>query len=127
MSHLNIWEETLRGLPHDGGAAAVWIVRREGDEKTAPLRMLCGWTAHGGPAPLPLGLVLRVLQSREPTEQREESRSRRPPLCQALPLADDAGAAGVLVAAGSATDTRTISVENRARSPAGNGRAGYSA
>jgi len=102
MAGPSIWEEELRELPRDGGPAAVWIVRREGDGPTPLLRLLCAWTAGGGPAPLPLGLVHRVLQAGQPAEQREESRSRRPPLCQALPLADGRGTTGVLVAAGTA-------------------------
>ena len=101
MAMLNIWLDELRDLPRDGGPAAVWIVRREGSEPEAPLRLLCGWTAGGGPAPLPLGLVVKVLQTGGSQEWREESRSRRPPLCLALPLADEQGAVGVLVTAGS--------------------------
>ncbi len=100
MNHLTIWEDLLRDLPRDGGPAAVWVVRREGEDPSAPLRQLCGWHGGGGPAPLPLGLILRALQSGAPVEQLEESRSRRPPLCRAVPLQDDAGRAGVLAVAG---------------------------
>jgi transcriptional regulator with AAA-type ATPase domain len=100
--HSHIWQETLRDLPRDGGPAAVWIVRREGPGPDATLRLLCGWCSAGGAAPLPLGLVLQVLSTGAPAEQREESRSRRPPLVQALPLEDRHGTAGVLAAAGTA-------------------------
>ncbi|MEZ4387679.1 MAG: sigma 54-interacting transcriptional regulator [Candidatus Krumholzibacteriia bacterium] len=99
MPNPTIWHEELRDLPRDGGPAAVWVVRREGDHPEAPLRLLCGWTTSGNPAPLPLGLVLQVMQSGRPAEQRDESRNRRPPLSRALPLLAGERLAGVLVAA----------------------------
>ncbi len=102
MIHPHIWEDIMCELPRDGGPAAVWVVRREGDAPDAPIRLLAGWTASGGSAPLPLGLILHVLRTGAIHEQREESRSRRPPLVQAVPLADGRSAAGVLVAAGTA-------------------------
>ncbi|HOX26670.1 MAG TPA: sigma 54-interacting transcriptional regulator [Candidatus Krumholzibacteria bacterium] len=102
MTRLSFWEEELRDLPRDGGPAAVWVVRREGDGPATLLRVLCSWSAGGGPAPLPLGLVHRVLQTGQAAEQREESRSRRPPLCHALPLDGGRGTTGVLVAAATA-------------------------
>jgi transcriptional regulator with AAA-type ATPase domain len=100
MTSTQLWEEHLRDVPRDGGPAAVWVVRREGEGQTAPLRLLCGWHAGHGPAPLPLGLILRALQTGEAAEQRDESRSRRPPLCRAVPLHDPSGARGALVVAG---------------------------
>jgi len=100
MTTTTIWEEELRDLPRDGGPAAVWFVRREGDLETAPLRLLCGWCAGGRPAPLPLGLILHALQTGAMAEQREESRSRRPPLCRAIPLLECGRVVGVLAVAG---------------------------
>ncbi len=55
----HLGKKKIRDLPRDGGPAAVWVVRREGDQPEAPLRLLCGWTTSGNPAPLPLGLVLQ--------------------------------------------------------------------
>lgn len=101
MTRISIWEEEFRDLPRDGGPAAVWAVRREGASAAASLRLLCGWASGGTPAPLPLSLVWNVLQTGQPAEVREESRSRRPPLCHALPLDDGHGTKGVLIAAGS--------------------------
>ncbi len=101
MATMTVWYDELRDLPRDGGPAAVWVVRREGDGEEAPLRLLCGWTASAQPAPLPLGLVLKVLHTGHAATQVEESRNRRPPLCRGLPLSDGSRARGVLVAAGS--------------------------
>ena len=119
MIHPRIWEEELRDVPRDGGPAAVWVVRREGEGPGDTLRLLCGWTAAGGPAPLPLGLLHQVLQTNQPVEQREESRSRRPPLVQAVPLDDGSGIHGVLAVAGSAAapwgDAARLWAENTAR------------
>ncbi len=100
MTPISIWEDELRDLPRDGGPAAVWVVRQEGTGRGAPLRLLCGWTASGQPAPVPLDLVLKVLTTGQDCELREESRNRRPPLSQALPLIDGRGARGALIAAG---------------------------
>ncbi len=119
MIHHHIWEEELRDLPRDGGPAAVWFVRREGPDAGSTLRLLCGWTAAGGPAPLPLGLIHQVLRAGAPAQQCEESRSRRPPLVQALPLDDGRGAVGVLVAASTGhapwADAVRLWAENTAR------------
>ena len=119
MIHPRIWEEELRDVPRDGGPAAVWVVRREGEGPQATLQLICGWTAAGMPAPLPLGLVHEVLQTGQPVEQQEESRSRRPPLVQAVPLDDERGTGGVLVVAGSAAapwgDAARLWAENTAR------------
>jgi transcriptional regulator with AAA-type ATPase domain len=102
MSNPTIWHEELRDLPRDGSAAAVWVLRREGDHPEAPLRLLCGWSTSGTAAPVPLGLVLQVLRTGRPAEQRDEGRERRPPLSRALPLTVAGRIGGVLVAA--ATD-----------------------
>lgn len=99
MAVIDIWDEELRDLPRDGGPSVVWIVRREGTDITSPLRQLCGWSSTGTPAPLPLGLVLEVLRTGRVARQHDESRSRRPPLCQAFALVHRDRIGGVLVVA----------------------------
>lgn len=100
MPSPRIWIEELRDLPRDGGPACVWVVRREGRAPDAPLRLLCAWSTAETPVSLPLGLVLQVLQTGAAKVQHDESRSRRPPLCQAEPLVHEGRAEGVLVVAG---------------------------
>jgi len=100
MPGSRIWPEELRDLPRDGGPATVWVARREGTALDAPIRLLCGWATGGTPASMPLGLVLQVLQCGQPVEQRDETRSRRPPLSQAVPLVCGDRTVGVLVVAG---------------------------
>jgi len=66
------WDEEIASFPHGGQGAAVWVVRREGPELTAPLKMLLGWASgrarrEGLAAKPPLGSILRVMN-----RQREE-------------------------------------------------------
>lgn len=85
MAHWRFWEEEVRALPHGGGPLALWVVRREGDAE-GPLRLLCGWTTDGRPAPLPLGLIYRAVQAGCPQEAAGDGRAGRPRQCLALPL-----------------------------------------
>ena len=43
MEHRTFWDEELRAFPTGGRGAAVWVVRREGHDQTAPLRLLLAW------------------------------------------------------------------------------------
>lgn len=96
----HIWSEELREVPRDGSPTVVWVVRREGEGESAPLRLLCAWHSRGDQVPLPLGLLLQTLQSREITEQHDESRSRRPPLSLAVPLRHRERTMGAVIVAG---------------------------
>jgi transcriptional regulator with AAA-type ATPase domain len=95
MADWRFWEEELRALPQGGGPTALWVVRREG-APDGPLRLLCGWTADGRPAPLPLGLIYRTVQSAAPQETRGAGRAGRPLACLALPLRCAEAVAGAL-------------------------------
>ena len=60
------WREELRGFPHGGGAAAVWVVRRESADPTAPLTVLFNWACgaarnQGIAERLPLSTLLRSM------------------------------------------------------------------
>ncbi len=66
------WREEMRGFPHGGGAAAVWVVRRETTDPGAPLTVLFNWACgaarqQGMADRLPLGSLLRAMR-----ECREE-------------------------------------------------------
>ena len=37
------WQEEIRGYPHGGKGAAVWVVRRDGNEATSPMKILFAW------------------------------------------------------------------------------------
>jgi len=52
MEHRTFWDEELRAFPTGGRGAAVWVVRREGHDQTAPLRLLlaCRPRVDGGAA-----------------------------------------------------------------------------
>jgi len=65
------WQEEIRGFPHGGGAAAVWVVRRNSTDPAAPLTILFNWACgaareQGMADRLPLGSLLKsMLQCRE--------------------------------------------------------------
>jgi transcriptional regulator with AAA-type ATPase domain len=66
------WDEEIASFPHGGQGAAVWVVRRDGSEITAPLRMLLSWASGRARSDRmttepPLGSFLRVMN-----QQREE-------------------------------------------------------
>jgi len=111
MSNPTIWHEELRDFPRDGSHAAIWVLRREGDHPESPLRLLCGWTTTGNPAPIPLGLVSQVLQTGCPAEQRDASHGRRPPVCRAVPMSTDGRTSGVLVAAATERPPWSLAVQ----------------
>jgi transcriptional regulator with AAA-type ATPase domain len=66
MEHRTFWEEELRGFPTGGRGAAVWVVRRDGSDPAAPLRLLLAWecgvaSREGLAARPPLGSLLRAM------------------------------------------------------------------
>ncbi len=66
------WQEEIRGYPHGGKGAAVWVVRRDGNEATSPLKIMFTWaTGRGRSQGLdqrpPLGALLKAM-----VERREE-------------------------------------------------------
>ncbi len=66
------WDEEIASFPHGGQGAAVWVVRREGKDLAAPLRLLLSWASgrarnEGLASQPPLGSFLRVMN-----HQREE-------------------------------------------------------
>jgi transcriptional regulator with AAA-type ATPase domain len=72
MEHRTVWVEELRGFPMGGRGAAVWVVRRDGSESTAPLRLLLAWdcgqaSSEAMASRPPLGSLLRAMG-----EDREE-------------------------------------------------------
>jgi transcriptional regulator with AAA-type ATPase domain len=72
MERATFWDEELRAFPHGGRGAAVWVVRRDGREAAAPLRLLLAWDwgqarRDGLAARPPLGSLLRAM-----ADDREE-------------------------------------------------------
>ncbi len=72
MERTTFWDEELRAFPHGGRGAAVWVVRREGHEASAPLKLLLAWESgqarrDGMAARPPLGSLLRAM-----ADDREE-------------------------------------------------------
>jgi len=66
------WQEEIRGYPHGGKGAAVWVVRRDGNDAISPLKILFTWaTGRGRSQGLdqrpPLGALLKAM-----VERREE-------------------------------------------------------
>jgi DNA-binding NtrC family response regulator len=66
------WQEEIRGYPHGGKGVAVWVVRRDGNDATSPLKILFTWaTGKGREQGLdqrpPLGTLLKAM-----VEGREE-------------------------------------------------------
>ncbi len=66
------WQEEIRGYPYGGKGAAIWVVRRDGNDATSPLKILFTWsTGRGRSQGLdqrpPLGTLLKAM-----TEGREE-------------------------------------------------------
>jgi len=66
------WSEEMRGFPYGEGAAAVWVVRREGTSASSPLTILFTWAwgqarADGRAERMPLGTLLKSM-----THRREE-------------------------------------------------------
>ncbi len=60
------WSEEMRGFPHGGGAAAVWVVRRDSRDPMAPLTILFNWACgvarmQGMAERLPLGTFLKSM------------------------------------------------------------------
>ena len=66
------WQEEIRGYPHGGKGAAVWVVRRDGNDATSPLKILFTWAvgrglSQGMDQRPPLGALLKAM-----VERREE-------------------------------------------------------
>ncbi len=66
------WDEEIASFPHGGQGAAVWVVRREGAEVSAPLKVLLSWASGkargaGMAGSPPLGGLLRTMN-----QQKEE-------------------------------------------------------
>jgi len=60
------WQEEIRGYPYGGRGAAVWVVRRDGNDVTSPLKILFTWaTGQGLSQGLdqrpPLGTLLKAM------------------------------------------------------------------
>jgi DNA-binding NtrC family response regulator len=72
------WEEEIRGFPHGGDGAAIWVVRRDGNDMASPLKILFTWaTGRGRTLGLdqrpPLGTLLKaMLEGREEMSFRAE-------------------------------------------------------
>jgi transcriptional regulator with AAA-type ATPase domain len=43
MDTMSFWDEEMRSFPHGSDGVAFWVVRREGQEVTAPLNVLYAW------------------------------------------------------------------------------------
>ena len=43
MDTMSFWDEEMRSFPHGSDGVALWVVRREGQEQTAPLNVLYAW------------------------------------------------------------------------------------
>ncbi len=72
------WTEEIRGFPYGAGAAAVWVVRRDGNSASAPLTILFNWAcgkarADGRAEQLPLGRLLRSMVNRREELIRQSS------------------------------------------------------
>jgi len=68
----NFWQEEIRGYPHGGQGAAVWVVRRDSDDPGAPLNIIFSWAtglarSGGLDRKPPLGVLMKAMN-----EQREE-------------------------------------------------------
>lgn len=64
------WQEEIRGYPHGGKGAAVWVVRRDGNVASSPLKILFTWaTGRGRSHRLdqrpPLGALLKAMVERK--------------------------------------------------------------
>src|SRR3989339_728351 len=60
------WQEEIRHFPHGCRAAALWVVRQEGADGAAPIRVLFGWDTGNPAGPLhrgrlPLGPILKAM------------------------------------------------------------------
>ncbi len=70
------WSEEIRTFPHGGGAAALWVVRRESADPMAPLTVLFNWACgaarrQGMAERMPLSALLKsMLERREALVQK---------------------------------------------------------
>jgi transcriptional regulator with AAA-type ATPase domain len=60
------WQEEIRGYPHGGKGAAVWVVRRDGNGAASPLKILFTWATGQGRSQgmdqlPPLGTLLKAM------------------------------------------------------------------
>ncbi len=73
------WDEEMRSFPHGGRGAAVWVVRRDGGDDAAPVRVIFAWAGGRGAreglaARPPLGTLLKCLGTgREELAERSGS------------------------------------------------------
>lgn len=70
MDTMSFWDEEMRSFPHGSGGMALWVVRREGVEQTAPLNILYAWATgrarlEGMAARPPLSNFLRAMTRRK--------------------------------------------------------------
>ena len=92
------WKEEIRGFPHGGEGAAVWVVRRDGNHQGAPLRVLFAWETgaardEGMASRPPLGVIHRVLEGgREELIRRDKKTA-----LWAEPILEDGRPRGCLV------------------------------
>ncbi len=67
MTAVKFWDEELRSYPLGGGEARLWVVRRDGDDRDASLRMIfrrrwgCGLAGDSETGPPPLTRLLQVM------------------------------------------------------------------
>ena len=71
------WQEGLRDFPHGGRGAAIWVMRRDGDQETAPVTLLFTWSSGEArtlslEARPPLGSLVQSMN-----DQRENISFRR--------------------------------------------------
>ncbi len=72
------WSEEMRGFPHGGGAAAIWVVRRESRDPMAPLTILFSWACavarvQGLAERMPLSTLMKsMLDGREELLQKSK-------------------------------------------------------
>lgn len=70
MDTMSFWDEEMRSFPHGSDGVAMWVVRREGGEVTAPLNILYSWASgearlDGVASRPPLGNFLQAMSRRK--------------------------------------------------------------
>ncbi len=70
MDTMSFWHEEMRSFPHGSDGVALWVVRREGQEPSAPLNILYAWATgkarmQGMATRPPLGNFLQAMTRRK--------------------------------------------------------------